>query len=219
MIRRLSRLVLLGLSVVSILLTTTPTLAQAEEFSSYSARSELAEAHADVFRLYWAFFDREPDVSGAQYWVGQHDQCASLLDITWSFSNSTEFVNRYGSLSNEEYVNLVYANVLDRAPDEQGKRYWLSLLDSGELIQADVMLYFSLGQEFKRRHPLPSDGRAYAGCSKPAPDPAPQPTPAPVKAYYANCTEARNAGAAPLRRGETGYRSGLDRDNDGIACE
>ncbi|WP_228726822.1 excalibur calcium-binding domain-containing protein [Novosphingobium aureum] len=38
-------------------------------------------------------------------------------------------------------------------------------------------------------------------------------------AYYANCTEARAAGAAPIRRGQPGYRSGLDRDNDGIACE
>lgn len=38
-------------------------------------------------------------------------------------------------------------------------------------------------------------------------------------AYYDNCTAARNAGAAPLYRGDPGYRSGLDRDDDGIACE
>ena len=37
--------------------------------------------------------------------------------------------------------------------------------------------------------------------------------------YYANCSEARAAGAAPMRRGEPGYRGGLDRDNDGVACE
>ncbi|EAP98465.1 hypothetical protein JNB_15913 [Janibacter sp. HTCC2649] len=38
-------------------------------------------------------------------------------------------------------------------------------------------------------------------------------------AYYANCAAARAAGVAPLRRGEPGYRSALDRDNDGVACE
>ena len=38
-------------------------------------------------------------------------------------------------------------------------------------------------------------------------------------AYYANCTEAKAAGAAPLYRGEPGYREKLDRDKDGIACE
>lgn len=37
--------------------------------------------------------------------------------------------------------------------------------------------------------------------------------------YYANCSAARAAGAAPLYRGEPGYRSALDRDNDGVACE
>ncbi|WP_433213354.1 excalibur calcium-binding domain-containing protein [Dactylosporangium sp. CS-047395] len=37
--------------------------------------------------------------------------------------------------------------------------------------------------------------------------------------YYKNCTEAKKAGAAPLYRGEPGYRSALDRDGDGVACE
>lgn len=36
---------------------------------------------------------------------------------------------------------------------------------------------------------------------------------------YRNCTEARAAGAAPVRRGEPGYGVHLDRDNDGIGCE
>lgn len=44
-------------------------------------------------------------------------------------------------------------------------------------------------------------------------------TPAGSEPYYASCAEARRAGAAPLHRGEPGYRSGLDRDNDGVACE
>ncbi|MGE3412103.1 MAG: excalibur calcium-binding domain-containing protein [Dehalococcoidia bacterium] len=37
--------------------------------------------------------------------------------------------------------------------------------------------------------------------------------------YYANFTEVRAAGAAPLPRGEPGYRDALDGDKDGIACE
>ena len=37
--------------------------------------------------------------------------------------------------------------------------------------------------------------------------------------YYANCADAWAAGAAPLHRGDPGYRAGLDRDDDGIACE
>jgi hypothetical protein len=45
------------------------------------------------------------------------------------------------------------------------------------------------------------------------------PTTAPAGVYYANCTAAKQAGAAPIHRGEPGYRAALDRDGDGIACE
>jgi Excalibur calcium-binding domain len=38
-------------------------------------------------------------------------------------------------------------------------------------------------------------------------------------AYYSGCDDARSAGVAPLYRGEPGYRSDMDGDNDGIACE
>ena len=36
---------------------------------------------------------------------------------------------------------------------------------------------------------------------------------------FRNCTEARAAGAAPVRRGDPGYGPHLDRDGDGIGCE
>lgn len=50
---------------------------------------------------------------------------------------------------------------------------------------------------------------------------ADQPSPAAsaTQPFYRNCDEARAAGAAPIRRGEPGYRPALDRDNDGVACE
>ncbi len=37
--------------------------------------------------------------------------------------------------------------------------------------------------------------------------------------YYANCAAVYKAGKAPLKKGQPGYRLGLDRDEDGIACE
>jgi Excalibur calcium-binding domain len=38
-------------------------------------------------------------------------------------------------------------------------------------------------------------------------------------AYYANCSAARAAGAAPVLRGDPGYSRKLDRDGDGVGCE
>lgn len=67
----------------------------------------------------------------------------------------------------------------------------------------------------------PSSAKAPSAPPAPKPAPAP-PAPAPSTGgdvYYANCTAARNAGVAPIHRGEPGYRSALDRDDDGVACE
>jgi hypothetical protein len=72
--------------------------------------------------------------------------------------------------------------------------------------------------------PAPAPAPVVAPPAAPAPAPAPvAPAPAapaaPAGAYYANCTAARAAGAAPLYAGQAGYRPALDRDSDGIACE
>lgn len=37
--------------------------------------------------------------------------------------------------------------------------------------------------------------------------------------YYPGCDSARAAGAAPIYRGQPGYREEMDGDDDGIACE
>lgn len=36
---------------------------------------------------------------------------------------------------------------------------------------------------------------------------------------FADCSQARAAGAAPVRAGDAGYGRHLDRDGDGIGCE
>jgi hypothetical protein len=48
------------------------------------------------------------------------------------------------------------------------------------------------------------------------------PSPAPTtgsNVYYRDCKAACAAGAAPISQGQPGYRPGLDRDGDGVACE
>lgn len=41
----------------------------------------------------------------------------------------------------------------------------------------------------------------------------------PSQVYFSNCAQAWAAGAAPIYRGQPGYRPEMDGDNDGIACE
>ena len=134
-------------------------------FSSFASDQYLTSAHADVFRLYWAFFGREPDLAGAEYWADQVDRCASLSDITWVFGNSAEFQQTYGILTNDQYVELVYNNVLSRYPDAEGRFYWRALLDSTELSRSEMMLYFSVSEEFRTQRAFPSDARHATSCS------------------------------------------------------
>jgi len=37
--------------------------------------------------------------------------------------------------------------------------------------------------------------------------------------FFANCADVKAAGKAPLKSTDVGYRPGLDRDGDGIACD
>lgn len=57
-----------------------------------------------------------------------------------------------------------------------------------------------------------------ASPAQPAAPPAPA-GPVPPADGWPNCTAAWEAGAAPVYRGDPGYHSRLDRDNDGIGCE
>ncbi|WP_447932609.1 thermonuclease family protein [Sphingopyxis fribergensis] len=77
---------------------------------------------------------------------------------------------------------------------------------------------FQMPTDYRAEHPRP--GRRTPGFSRDAaPARAPVRTPAPAGVYFRNCKEAWAAGAAPLRRGQPGYRPEMDGDGDGIACE
>jgi Protein of unknown function (DUF1524)/Excalibur calcium-binding domain len=66
----------------------------------------------------------------------------------------------------------------------------------------------------------PIAARGGAPVSDPPPKSHPPPAvPGTAGTYYPNCAAVRAAGEAPLHRGDPGYRAGLDRDGDGLACE
>lgn len=73
-----------------------------------------------------------------------------------------------------------------------------------------------------RLDPARATSPAASSLSRPAPASSMAP-PAPARAsssgVFANCTAARAAGAAPVRRGDPGYGTHLDRDGDGVGCE
>lgn len=72
--------------------------------------------------MYQGFFLRQPDPSGMGYWMRMWSGGLGLSDIAYNFANSDEFRVRYGSLRNDQFVDLVYRNVLCRTPDPEDTR-------------------------------------------------------------------------------------------------
>lgn len=105
---------------------------------------------AEVARLYLAYFLRMPDEEGYEYWSSVRQSGRSLAQISAEFVASNEFRQRYGSLSNRQFVELIYGNVLARNPDAGGLDYWSRTLDQGT-SRGDVMVGFSESAEFKSK--------------------------------------------------------------------
>ncbi|MGI9616816.1 MAG: DUF4214 domain-containing protein, partial [Acidimicrobiales bacterium] len=119
----------------------------ANEFAGQVAYSA---GHARVWRLYQAFFLRQPDQTGFDYWTGVRTGGLSLSGLAFQFASSDEFVARYGNLTDAQYVDLVYNNVLCREPDAGGRAYWTGLLQSGALSRWDMMVNFAELKEYLR---------------------------------------------------------------------
>ncbi len=100
------------------------------------------------------------------------------------------------------------------------KAAWGLTVDIAERAALEAMLASS--------PTAPSTSQAGAGTPPPPPTTAPVTTSAAAatttsptsstSVIYPSCAAARAAGAAPLQRGEPGYRDALDADRNGVAC-
>ena len=100
-----------------------------------------------VYRLYEATLGRAPDQEGLTNWVTALNSGTSLQSVANGFVGSQEFQTDYGSLSNSDFVTLLYQNVLHRGPDAAGLNSWVNALNTGQDTRAQVVLGFSESQE------------------------------------------------------------------------
>lgn len=103
-----------------------------------------------VARLYRAYFGRIPDAGGLTYWIGQRRSGVSLTKISDGFARSREFTQVYGTLTNRQFVERVYQNILGRPGEASGVDYWTSQLDQRRKTRGGVMIGFSESAEYKR---------------------------------------------------------------------
>ena len=132
--------------------TSTP----AEAVDEISHRDDGSVRTCNVTRLYTAYFLRLPDISGENYWVGKVRNGMTLIRISNQFAGSSEFKRRYGSLTNAQFVDLVYRNVFDRAADPSGRAYWIGKLNRG-MSRGQVMATYSTSNEYVRKQAVRCD--------------------------------------------------------------
>lgn len=103
-----------------------------------------------AYRIYEAVLGRAPDLEGLGYWINDMDNGVSLTTIAAGFIASKEFKDKYGTNpSFDTYVNLLYQNILGRAPDAEGLNYWVTNMQNGIDTPAAVLASFSEGFENK----------------------------------------------------------------------
>jgi hypothetical protein len=102
---------------------------------------------AQAARLYQAALGRAPDPFGLAYYTkGLSSGAFTLPGIAEGFLASPEFQARFPALDDVGFIELLYANVLGRAPDAGGLAFYLDLLGSGA-SRSTLLLGFSESPE------------------------------------------------------------------------
>nr|WP_298375289.1 DUF4214 domain-containing protein [uncultured Halomonas sp.] len=103
----------------------------------------------EAYRIFDSVLNRTPDQDGLSYYTSELDKGASHGEVANALLNSNEFTANFGDiddLDNEEYVELLYRNVLDREADDAGQMFYVDQLEQGA-SRAEVVGIFSESEE------------------------------------------------------------------------
>lgn len=102
-----------------------------------------------ITKLYVGYYDRAPDPVGGTYWTSELARGMPITDIANSFAVQTESTSLYTFLANPNasnaaavrtFVDAVYANLFERAPDGPGADYWTSAIQGGRTKVGNAIL-------------------------------------------------------------------------------
>jgi hypothetical protein len=139
---------------------------QAARLLAGTAAAATLHAAADytdaVQAMYVAYFGRPADPGGLEYFANQlasanapvraADISAALtpgskfLPILNVFADSQESTEMYAG-DNSLFLDAVYQNLLNRAPDQAGKAYWTKLLNAGAMTRSTAAMQIMAGAQ------------------------------------------------------------------------
>lgn len=91
-----------------------------------------------IARMYDALFDRAPDESGLNYWIGVSEAGAGMTALARDFVAGAGA--QVDALGDAAYVAWLYEAGLKRTADEGEVAYWAGLIEKGALDRGDVLL-------------------------------------------------------------------------------
>ena len=118
------------------------------------ASISVAQAREDVAALFLSYLGRAPEFQAMNYYVGLYNQfLAEQGDAAAGVSNAFKALSAQiyidagnvgeiptgPSVSDAEYVNWIYQNVLGRVADEGGLQYWVEQLEAGAIVRAELV--------------------------------------------------------------------------------
>ena len=119
------------------------------QFDDTGVALDINGSAGQAYRLYQAALDRPAESAGLGYWIYQLDRGLSLDDMVQDIINTQpEFIQKYGSNPTDaQFVNLLYANVLHRSPDQAGYDFWLNALTTHNTTHVGIVKFFSESPE------------------------------------------------------------------------
>ncbi|WP_425913261.1 Ig-like domain-containing protein [Pseudomonas sp. GWSMS-1] len=125
------------------------SIGKAEVLSQVLGSSELDTHAAAIIRLYHAVLDRSPELCGYNYWLGRANENVGQAQIGEAFLSSPEFVAQHTGLSNSQFVDFIYQNVLGRTADAAGGAWWLEQIETGVTTRGGMLYGVSQSSEYK----------------------------------------------------------------------
>jgi len=104
----------------------------------------MAVTKTQVAELYVSVFDRAPDAAGLAYWVDESG--LTIEGIAQSFFDQDETQAKYpSSLSDAAFIEAIYNNMFNHAPDADGLVYWENELTTGNITRGNMILAIANG--------------------------------------------------------------------------
>lgn len=132
----------------------------AKQAGAAAAPAELADYTKVLQQIYVGYFGRPADPAGLVYYADMLRSVGApttLLELSQSYNSNPTLKNiidgfGFSQESRELYpgddasfVNAVYVNMFNRAPDEAGKSYWTGMISSGAITRANAALSIMAG--------------------------------------------------------------------------